>query len=305
MVIEKQPRVAIIVLNWNGLDDTIECLESLKKVIYQNYEVVVVDNGSEGKDVEVLRTKFGEYVHMIENDKNYGFCEGNNIGIRYALKNGADYVLLLNNDTIVAHDFLSELMKVADSNPKIGIVGPKIYYYRQPNRIWFAGGRISLFSTSSVRGFNLTDKGQFNRVDYVDFVSGSCVLIKRSVFETVGLLDPIYFFSMEDVDLCLRATQAGFRNVFVPSSMIWHKVFMSGVRNPHIVYYSSRNAVIFARKHCRVFRKASIRTVIATVIELTARSIRYRNGNIVLTMIKGLSAGIRADVESSKARRLA
>jgi GT2 family glycosyltransferase len=305
VVAEKQPKVSIIVLNWNGLDDTIACLESLKTIIYQNYEVVMVDNGSEGKDVEVLHNKFGEYVHLIENDKNYGFCEGNNIGIRYSLKNEADYVLLLNNDTIVDPDFLSELIKVADSDSKIGLAGPKIYYYSKPNKIWFAGGKISLFSKSSVRGFNSVDKGQFDKVDYVDFVSGSCMLIKRSVLEAVGLLDPIYFFSMEDVDLCLRATRAGYRNVFVPSSVIWHKVFVSGIRNPNIMYYSSRNAIIFARKHYRVFKKAAIRTIVATVIELITRSIRYRDRNIILSMVRGLGAGIRADVASSKAGRLA
>jgi GT2 family glycosyltransferase len=304
VVAEKQSKVSIIVLNWNGLDDTIECLESLKKITYQNYEVLVVDNGSEGKEVEVLRTKFGNYIQLIENDKNYGFCEGNNIGIRYALKNEVDYILLLNNDTIVAPDFLSELVKVVQSDPKIGLAGPKIYYYREPNKIWFAGGKISLFSKSSVQGFNLIDKGQFDKVDYVDFVSGSCMLIKRSVLEAVGLLDPIYFFSMEDVDICLRATKAGYQIVFVPSSMIWHKVFVSGIRNPNIMYYSSRNAIIFARKHYRVFKKAAIRTIVATVIELITRSIRYRNGRILWTMIRGLSAGIRVDFASSKASRL-
>ena len=301
---EKEPRVSIIVLNWNGLSDTIECLESLKKITYQNYEVIVVDNGSEGDDVHVLRAKFGNYTQLIENDKNYGFCEGNNIGIREALRNGADYVLLLNNDTIVAPDFLSELVNVSESGPKIGLAGPKIYFYREPNRIWFAGGKISLFSSSSNRGFNRIDNGQFDKVDYVDFVSGSCMMAKASVLKSVGLLDPIYFFSMEDVDIALRATQAGWKIVFVPSSRIWHKVFQSAAKNPDIIFYASRNALILARKHRRFFKNAAIRTVAATAMELTILSIRHRNINIFFTMVKGVRAGIRADVVSSEARHL-
>jgi GT2 family glycosyltransferase len=225
------PKVSIIILNWNGLEDTIECLESLTKITYLNYEVIIVDNGSEGNDVEVLQNRFGSYVHIIRNDRNYGFAEGNNIGMRYALKGEGEYVLLLNNDTIVAPDFLTELIKVAESDSKIGLLGPKVYFYHEPNRIWFAGGRISLLAASSVQGYRQVDKGQFDKVDRIDFVTGSCVLIRRVVLKSIGLFDPIYFFAIEDVDLCLRAIRARFINVFVPNSKIWHKVYRSGARH--------------------------------------------------------------------------
>jgi len=246
----KQPKVSIIVLNWNGLEDTIECMESLSKITYPNYDVIVVDNGSEGNDVGVLRDRFGGYIQIIENDKNYGFAEGNNIGMRHALKGEAEYVLLLNNDTIVAPDFLAELIRVAESAARIGILGPKVYFYHEPNRIWFAGGRISLFATSSVQGYRQVDKGQFDKVDRVDFVTGSCMLIKRTVLETIGLLDPLYFFAFEDVDLCLRSIRAGLINVFVPNSKIWHKVYRSGARDTYGTYYHTwKSTIIFARKH--------------------------------------------------------
>ena len=124
-------KVSIIILNWNGLDHTVDCLQSLKKITYQNYNIIVVDNGSKGNDAEILKRKFGEYVHIIENDKNYGFAGGCNIGIRYALRNsGPDYILLLNNNTTVAPDFLAEMVSVAESNPSFGIAGPKITSFR-------------------------------------------------------------------------------------------------------------------------------------------------------------------------------
>src|SRR3989338_5442408 len=128
--IMKQPRVSVIILNWNGLDDTIECLESLKKITYPNYEVILVDNASSGDDVAQLRKKFGKYIKIIQNDKNYGFAEGNNIAIRKVMKeNKSKYVLLLNNDTVVDAKFLDELVKTGESDPKVGIVGPIIYNY--------------------------------------------------------------------------------------------------------------------------------------------------------------------------------
>jgi GT2 family glycosyltransferase len=139
----KYPKVSIIILNWNGLEDTSECLESLKKVTYANYETIVVDNGSDGDDVKILREKFGDYIHVINNDNNYGFAEGNNIGMRYVLSRGTDYVLLLNNDTTVAPEFLVEMIQVGESDEKIGVLGPMIYLYDKPNVIWEAGGRIN------------------------------------------------------------------------------------------------------------------------------------------------------------------
>jgi len=300
----KQPKVTVIILNWNGLHDTIECLESLKKITYPNYKVIVVDNRSAGDDVKGLRDRFGQYIHIIENDRNYGFAEGNNIGIRYALENDVEAILLLNNDTIVEPDFLSELVNVAESDPKIGLAGPKIYFYHEPNRIWFAGGKISLFSASSNRGRNLMDDGQFDKVDHVDFISGSCMLIKRGVLESVGLLDPVYFFGIEDVDMSVRVTQAGFSNVFVPTSKIWHKVFSSGRRNPDVTYYTSRNAIIFARKHFRAFRTASLRAVSGVITELIFYTVRNRDPSILRTMMRGLRDGLTIDLKSSQAGRV-
>src|SRR4030042_7200987 len=124
--------------------DTMECLESLKKITYPNYRVVMVDNASEDNDVEVLTDRYGNYIHMIRNDKNYGFAEGNNIGIRYALEHSnPEYILLLNNDTVVHPTFLDKLVETASGDSRIGIAGPKVYSYDQPDRLQSAGGKIN------------------------------------------------------------------------------------------------------------------------------------------------------------------
>ena len=125
---DKYSKVTIILLNWNGKEDTIECLESLKHITYPNYEILLVDNGSTDGSVECFRERYPG-MEIIENGENLGFAEGNNVGIRRAMDEGADYVLLLNNDTVVDPEFLGELVKVGESDPKIGIVGPKICYY--------------------------------------------------------------------------------------------------------------------------------------------------------------------------------
>lgn len=135
----KLPKVSIIVLNWNRLMDTSECLETLQKVEYENKEIIVVDNGSSNGSQDYIRRNYHD-IMLVENTENLGFAEGNNKGIQLALRNGADYVFLLNNDTIVDRNVIEELIEVAETDILIGFLGPKIYYYNEPNRIWSAGG---------------------------------------------------------------------------------------------------------------------------------------------------------------------
>ena len=217
------PKVSIIILNWNGLKDTIECLESLKKISYPNYKVIVVDNASSGNDVEVLRVTYGDYVHIVSNEKNYGYAEGNNIGMRYALGNNCDYVLLLNNDTVVDTDFLSELVRVAESDQKIGIEAGKVYYYDSPNRLQTVGGKVNWWLGRLRHYGEVDDTGQFDQVTERDWVYATAMLIKRQVMETISLLDPAFFFGIEEYDYCTSTTRAGFKVVYVPTSKVWHK----------------------------------------------------------------------------------
>ena len=228
-----QPRVSIIILNWNGVEDTIECLESLRRITYPNYEVIVVDNASSGNDVEVLKEGYADYIHLIANDKNYGYSEGNNIGMRYALSKGADYVLLLNNDTIVDAEFLSELVRVTEEDSRAGLLAGKVYYYASPTKLQTVGGKINWWIGRIKNCGEQEDIGQFDQVAERDFVYATAMLVKREVMERISLLDAAFFFGIEEFDYCTRAIRAGFKVVYVPKSKVWHKAGASRRKLPN------------------------------------------------------------------------
>ncbi|PXF61272.1 MAG: glycosyltransferase family 2 protein [Candidatus Methanogaster sp.] len=290
------PRISIIILNWNGWEDTIECLESLYRITYPNYDVIVVDNDSKNESVQKIReycggeieveSKFFEYsgenkpikiieytreeaeagggkegeivdsphnrrLVFIKNKKNYGFAEGNNIGIRYALKAlNPDYVLLLNNDTVVDPEFLGELVKVGESDGMIGFVGAKVYFYDKSNLIQFTGGgKIELVKGRAPRiASGETDNGQYDSCYEVGYIGGSCLLCKTDVVKKVGVLDPAYFAYWEETDWCLRGSKIGYKSIYVFRSKIWHKGGASGGSCIE-AYYLARNRFYFIKQH--------------------------------------------------------
>jgi len=255
------PKVSIIVLNWNGLEDTIECLESLKKITYPNYEVIVVDNGSEGNDAQALQEKFGDYIYMIKNNRNYGYTGGNNIGIKYVLAHSQpDYLLILNNDVVVAPDFLNHLVEAIDADASIGIAGPKVYYYDFPNRIQSAGAKINMRKghIHSI-GIKQVDVGQYDAQQEVGYIAGCCLLVKNEVIQKVGLFDESYFCYWDEVDYCVRATRSGYKVVYIPKGKIWHKLPMklkiwtkTPTRSKAIdlpSYYTAKNNFKFMRMY--------------------------------------------------------
>jgi GT2 family glycosyltransferase len=248
----RPPRVCIIVLTWKNYDFTHDCLCSLRKIDYPNIEVVLVDNGSCDGSAERLASEFTE-VRLITNERNLGFPAGNNVAIRDAMVRNPDYFLLLNNDTLVARDFLSKLVEVAESDEKIGIVNPKILYFEPDDRIWFAGGFYKpWWSTGKVRGQNRRDLGKYNETREVSFITGCACLIKAEVVRKIGLLDEVFFLGFEDLDWTLRAMRAGFRAFYVGSSVIWHKASYDTKKNfgkPIMDFYRTRNSLLIARKH--------------------------------------------------------
>lgn len=254
-------KVAIVILNWNGLDDTIECLESLKKISYPNYEVIVVDNASSKNDVQVLKEEYWDYIHLIANTKNYGFSEGNNIGIRYALSKQSDYVLLLNNDTVVDRDFLTELVTVAEADEKVGIAGGKVYYYDNQNKLQTVGGKVNWWFGRISHFGDQEDVGQFDRMVERDFLYATSMLIKVEVIEKISLLDATFFFGIEEYDYCTRAKRVGFKVVYVPTSRVWHKAGASRRKLPNYPetqYLINREAGPMLYKHFfKLFRKHS------------------------------------------------
>jgi GT2 family glycosyltransferase len=244
-----QPLVTVIVINWNRHQDTLACLASLRALTYSNYEVVVIDNGSSRDDLEGLRQGLVNEA-LVENRANTGFVGGNNQGLAMAKTHRAEFVLLLNNDTLVAPDLLTNLVEVIESEASIAAVGPTILYESDPDVIWSAGGSIdwrrglaSMLQDGSPAA-NLA--GQPARD--VDFLTGCALMVRRSVIDQVGRLEPRFFAYYEETEWCVRMARAGYRMVHVPMGKVWHKVPRAKPSiSPLVHYYMTRNRLLFLR----------------------------------------------------------
>jgi hypothetical protein len=243
------PSVFIIIVNWNGYNDTLECVESLYKINYKNYKVILIDNGSDTNEVDNICKRFPLSV-VIRSKENLGFSGGNNLGIEYSIKSGAEYVLLLNNDTVVEVDFLNNLVENIIKNDQVGIAVPKINFYSNRNIIWYAGGAISkLRGSGFTTGFGEQDSKYFEN-KYVTFATGCCLLVRTDVIKKIGLMDEKYFLYLEDLDYCLRNILAGYKILFVAQSKIYHKASISTKRYNVLLplYYVTRNRFYFISK---------------------------------------------------------
>jgi GT2 family glycosyltransferase len=207
--------------------------------------VVVVDNGSADGSAERIRERFAD-VTLIENARNLGFAGGNNIGINHAIQRDAEYVLLLNSDTVVSADLLRELVTAAQSDQRIGMLGPKIYYHHKSNVIWSAGGTLSRYGEPGHLRVNEVDELPGETIRDVDYVTGCAIMIKRSVIEQVGLLDERFFIYFEEAEWCSRARHAGYRVIYVPRARMWHKIRMDA-RNQsrRYLYFMARNRLLY------------------------------------------------------------
>ncbi len=247
------PLVWIVVLNWNGLADTLACLESLRRLHYSNRRILVVDNASTDGSVAALRhTAVSRELELIESDKNLGYAGGNNLGIRYALEHGADFVLVLNNDATVDPALLDELIAAAARYPDAGCFGPWIYYMNDPDRLWFTRSEWD----PSVSAFSAPDKGCLasevsREAARSDYVCGAALFFRAGVARRIGLFDERFFLVYEDSDWCFRARRAGFECVAVPSARVWHKVGTSftSEASPLRTYFSTRNKLLWAEKN--------------------------------------------------------
>lgn len=242
------PSVWVIILNWNNAPDTLACLESVLRSDYPNFRILVVDNGSTDGSVAVIRQHYPG-VEVLALSENLGYAEGNNMGIRRALAEGTDYVLLLNNDTLVAPDMLRELVAVAAADARVGIAGPLIYDLGSPERLCAAGSYIH-WSRGEIEHCGMwclaSEYAVPDSPQPVDFLVGACLLVSHGCLNTVGDFDPAYYLNFEDVELGVRVRTARYRVVFVPRAMLWHRVSASlGQASPANTYYMTRNALRF------------------------------------------------------------
>lgn len=263
-------KVFIIILTWNQLELTKQILQDISRLETKGIksETIVVDNGSkDGTQKELRGYKLPNMpFKLIENPENFGFAEGNNVGIRYALKKGADYLILMNNDIVVPKNLVIQLIKVAEKDKKIGLLAPKMYFAKgyefQKERysekdlgkvIWYAGGIIDWDNIYSFhRGVDEVDRGQYDKQIDTDFVNGACALIRSDLIKNVGYLDKKLFLYWEDADLSERARRAGWRVVYMPNTHIWHKVAQaSGIGSNLNDYFLTRNRLVFGMRYAR------------------------------------------------------
>ena len=237
-----QPRVAVILVNWNGRDITLECLHSLSASSYSHTNLIVVDNASSDGSAEAIRSRYPD-VTLLSMPENLRFAGGNNAGMREALARGADMVLLLNNDTVVDAECLTHLVARMQADPAYGMVAPKILYFDQPDRIWFAGGEISMW-TGTMRhiGIREVDLGQHDMVREIGYASGCCILVRADVIRKIGMLDESYHMYTEDADWSMRVRRAGYAIVYEPAAKVWHK--LSVTAGGHLSWYKLKNKFI-------------------------------------------------------------
>jgi GT2 family glycosyltransferase len=248
---EKQPKVSIVFVNFNGEKDSAQLIDSIKKIKYKNYNIIVVDNKSSKKLSSKFKQKYKKDIVLIENSRNTGLAEGTNIGIREALKKNSKYVLVMNNDMIVKKDFLNPLVEVMESNSNIAVSSSKMYYMKPKNMIWSAGCDYHTYGYKS-RQQGEIDKTQDEKNKEVDALD--CVLLMRSsVLKKIGLLDSKFFIICEFTEWCLRAKNKGYKILYVPASIIWHKISSSlnkiQTSNKTEVYYNSRNWLLTIKKN--------------------------------------------------------
>lgn len=244
-----QPFIISVILNTNRRDDTLACLDSLLKNSYGNHKAIVLDNNSTDGSVEAIEAAYPE-VEIIQLTENLGYAGNNNVGIEAAMAQDADWVFVLNEDTILAPDCLDHLVRVGERDHQIGIVGPMVYHHDEPDVIQSAGGKLGHNWESLHLAQNEPDQGQFDQPHLVDWISGCAIMVRRAVIEQIGTIDARYFYYWEETEWCLRAGRKGWKIMHVPQAKLWHKGVQRDYRpNPSVTYYATRNRLLTLAKH--------------------------------------------------------
>ncbi|MDD3139564.1 MAG: glycosyltransferase family 2 protein [Lachnospiraceae bacterium] len=267
-------KIAVILINYCNYELTCECIESIKESTYDNYMIVVVDNASPDNSGNKLENYKG--IKFVQMKQNVGFAAGNNIGIKVALEHNCEYVLLLNNDTIIDSRMIESLLKNANENT---VVVPKMYYFDLNGKkdiLWYAGGEIKYKSADGLHWEGgKKDSDQFSIQKQVSFATGCCMLIHKNILKKVGLFREEYFMYCEDTDYSIRLNKQNIDIIYVPDAKLWHKVSSSsgGEMSKFIVYYVVRNKI-----YCAIVNKLGIKTYIYIIAETFYRTLKAKSG---------------------------
>jgi GT2 family glycosyltransferase len=246
---QKEPKVAIIIVNWNAIEYLKKCLSSIFRLTYSNFEVILIDNGSADGSTEFVRSNF-PYVRLVSMDKNYGFAKATNIGIEMALKDKTPYIALLNVDTIVEENFLKELVIVAESDSAVGCCQPKMFSMSGPGIIDAVGITLRKNCKAKQIGYDEQDIGKYDQLKEVFGVNAGAALYKSEMLEQIGLFEEECFAYYEDVDLALRVRLAGWKCMYVPQAVVYHKQSITyGKKSPIIKYLITRNRYYYVIKN--------------------------------------------------------
>lgn len=304
-------RVAIVVLHLNGFAVTDDCLQSLKQASYPAFDVILVANGSTDGSGKKLKEQH-PHVIFLESPVNAGFTGGNNIGLRYAFAHGYDYVMLLNNDTFVAPDFLEHLVAYMDKYPDAGILQPKIYFHHDRSLLWNAGSYYNrLFGFPYTKGLNRKAGPADEQTKEVDWVTGCAFMIRTSLLQQAGLLATNMFLYCEDVDLSFRVKALGYKLVYLPASVVYHIAGVSGRAKqkgkeghilPQIHYYNQRNRIWLLKRYTSWYLWPSVFVVNAFYVSgvllyfvLRGRMQKFR------AVVRAISDGLSGSIDYSGA----
>lgn len=288
--------VYVVILNWNRCQDTLDCLKSVLAMQPKAARVILVDNASSDGTPQTVAERFPQ-VRLLLNQTNLGFAGGMNVGIRAALEAGAEYLLLLNNDTVVAPDLLGRLLAVAAESDQVGIVAPKIYFAEPSDRIWFAGAmRRRWFPGFSFPGYGQPDAPRYNQRREVDYATGCGMLVPSRILHEIGLFDECTFFMYhEDLDLSERVRRAGYRIVYEPQARMWHRESASTAPlSPVKWYYMARYIVPFFRRY---YRWPLAATLLYTAYVILREMWKHRP-ELVVPYLRGISDGLNTTGKS-------
>ena len=293
--VPEPPRVAVVVLDYNGVEITRQAIASLRRMTYPRFDLLVVDNGSTDGSAATLAALFPDLaIERLE--PNRGSATGYAHGLAWAIERGYDFVLLANNDIEVEPDLLDHLVAAARSDPAVGCVGPKCYFAGERRRLWSAGGHLRFReSITRERGYGEIDRGQLDADAEVDYVNGCAILIRREVVLAAGPWDPVFFICVDDADFCTRARRAGFRCRYAHRAVLYHHVaFSTGGYTAGRNFQFGRSSAIYVRRYARWWQWMSFLAFsLAGAGVAFLRELPRGNQGAAVAKLRGIAAGLR------------